>query len=186
MLIAISVACVVRWTTGHPLTVRSTAMTPTVLTGETVWVSQRVPVSGDVVQVNLGAAYGLYRIVGVGGQVVDIKEKKVSVDGVFVEDSVARTALFSDDQCRSLNVPAVQATLGDHVFEVVPGGDDMTIVVPKDGVFLLGDNRQTAGDSRAWGPISVDAVEGVATRVLWSSDECISSVRWHRIWNSIE
>jgi signal peptidase I len=149
-------------------------------------VSRREPVSGDVVQVNLGATYGLYRIVGVGGQTVEIKGKRVSVDGISLEGSVAQTALVSDDQCRSVSVPTVQAKLGDRVFQVVPGGEDMAIVVPKNGLFLLGDHRQSAGDSRTWGPISVDAVEGVATRVLWSSDDCISSVRWRRIWNSIE
>ena len=185
-MIAVVVACVVRWTTGHPLTVRSTAMSPTVLSGETVWVSRREPVSGDVVQVNLGAAYGLYRIVGVGGQAVEIKGKKTYVDGVLLEGSVAQTTLASDDHCRSVSVPTVQATLGDRVFQVVPGGDDVAIVVPENGLFLIGDHRQASGDSRTWGPISVDAVEGVATRVLWSSDECISSVRWRRIWKSIE
>lgn len=42
-----------------------------------------------------------------------------------------------------------------------------TITVPKDSVYLMGDNRGRSQDSRLWGPVPVSWVVGEALVVYW-------------------
>jgi hypothetical protein len=69
---------------------------------------------------------------------------------------------------------------------VVPSGHQPLIQIPKGQVYLLGDHRGEAGDSRQWGPLGMGRIEGVVTRILWSWSSCETRPRWHRIGKSIE
>ncbi len=44
-------------------------------------------------------------------------------------------------------------------------------VVPRDHVFILGDNRAVSHDSRAIGPVPVDSVRGHVLLVYWPPDQ---------------
>jgi len=177
---------VVRWCAGHPLTMRTDAMFPTVFRGEILWIAQKEPSVGDVVQVDLGGEYGLYRIAASQGQTIELKEKKLYIDGTRAGLGPARTVQAPKVDCEFAHVPAVTARIAGRTFEFLPGGGDARALVPDGSFFLLGDHRSLAGDSRAWGPLVETSIQGVATRVLWSWDACKSAVRWHRLWNSIE
>ncbi len=109
------------------------------------------------------------RVVGVAGDVVEIRNKKVYVNGELVDPEYA-----IHTQPRSL--PA-NFSLRDNFGPVK---------VPANALFVLGDNRDNSKDSRFWGFVDLSAVKGKAFMIYWSwnkrnSGSFINYVRWNRI-----
>ena len=53
--------------------------------------------------------------------------------------------------------------------------------IPRDALFLMGDNRDNSNDSRYWGTLPAHDVLGRAHVIYWSWDGGRSKVRWERI-----
>jgi signal peptidase I len=124
------------------------SMAPTVDGGDLVLLARgdRAPVRGDVVAAREPGNGGLLvkRVVAVGGDTVAIQ------DGVLVVDGEPVCEPWSDP---------------DRIDGVYHGAVD----VPVGEVFLLSDDRRLTYDSRAFGPVAVQDLEGRVIRRLWPS-----------------
>ena len=66
----------------------------------------------------------------------------------------------------------IQSNLVDEPWQTIYGGGDYPpTLIPEDHVFILGDNRPVSHDSRAIGPIPIDAIQGRVLFVYWPLNE---------------
>jgi signal peptidase I len=116
------------------------------------------------------------RVVAVSGDTVEIRDKKVYVNG---QTEVNEHAIHADPR------------LFDDVHLYPPEmlkRDNMTAMkVPEGKLFVMGDNRDESNDSRFWGFVNVSAVRGKAFMIYWSWDSHKKiGLRWDRLGDLIE
>ena len=106
------------------------------------------------------------RVVAVGGDTIEIRHKKVFVNGEAAEDPYSTFA--EADQER----PGPRDNYGPTT-------------VPENSLFVMGDNRDQSHDSRFWGFVDVKDVKGKAFMIYWSWDGTDRWVRWERLGSFI-
>lgn len=96
------------------------------------------------------------RVVALGGDVIEVRDKKIYLNGYEIEEPWAVHAdpstLVRDD---SPNRYFQRDQLGP-------------VTVPEGHLFVLGDNRDFSRDSRFYGPVSIDSVRGAPLYVYWA------------------
>lgn len=96
------------------------------------------------------------RAVAFGGETVEIRAKRLRVDGVEKDEPYV---VHRDPELLTGRV--VPASLR--------GRDELSPrTLPAGTFFALGDNRDESRDSRSWGPVSRQLVKGRALLVYWS------------------
>ncbi len=157
----------------------SESMVPTLLVGDYLFVNKfvygpkipfthvrlpglRAPKRGDIIvfqyppQPNMDF---IKRCIATEGQTVEIRQKRVYVDGQPLVEPYAH-----HDDPRVLPI------------EVAPRDSMPPRVVPKGALFMMGDNRDNSLDSRFWGFVDMDLVKGPAMFTYFST----GGDRW---WN---
>jgi signal peptidase I len=97
------------------------------------------------------------RVIGLPGDTVELKEKKVYVNGTMLDEPYAHFL-----------APAAGGG-GEHEvtsFDVRERYGPVT--VPPDHYFVMGDNRDNSQDSRYWGFLPREYVKGKALLIYWS------------------
>jgi signal peptidase I len=115
------------------------------------------------------------RVVGVGGDRIAIRDKKVYVNDQLQENVFAK---FTDERIFSDARMIPEKLLKRDNYG--------PIEVPKNKLFVMGDNRDSSNDSRFWGFVDKSAVKGRAFIIYWSwnKDKKIG-VRWDRLGDLI-
>ncbi len=170
-VVAVILAIIIRAVFVQAFKIPSSSMEPTLLVGDHILVNKlkyglRVPFTdarwprfsdpqrGDVIVFIFPEDRTkdfIKRVVGVGGDTIEIRNKKV---------------ILNDQE-----VPSPQAEFRSNV--ILPGAmnprDNMApVTVPEGKLFVMGDNRDYSHDSRFWGFVPVEDVKGDAFVIYYS------------------
>jgi signal peptidase I len=131
------------------------------------------------------------RVIGLPGDKVDYRDKKLFINGVEVPRSDVTEYPFQESGRRHVVAKRFVEALGDnkHHILVDPGKKttSMSFSVPPGHYFVMGDNRDYSNDSRYWGFVPEANVIGKAFFIWFSWDVANGGgVDWGRIGNSIE
>ena len=187
--IAVIIALFIRTFVIQPFKIPSGSMIPALEIGDQIMVNKFIygpkipffrntifpisdPQRGDIIVFlfpeNRSLDY-IKRVIAVGGDHVEIKDKKIFINGEHYEDPYG---MYTDDGI----VPGY-----------TPPRDNMKpLVVPDDAFFVLGDNRDGSSDSRFWGVVEKRDVVGKAFMIYWSWDRDAFRPRWERIFSLLK
>jgi len=104
------------------------------------------------------------RVVGVSGDVIEIRDKVLYVNHKKVNHDFS---VYTDPRI----IPA----------HIRPRDNFGPVTVPERSLFVMGDNRDESFDSRFWGFVNYNAVNGKAFIIYWSWDKENFGVRWGRL-----
>ncbi len=103
-------------------------------------------------------------MIAVPGETVEIRHKKVYIDGRRLPEKYVR---FAD---------------GPAEDRLTPRRDNLPpLKVPPGKLFVMGDNRDRSFDSRFWGFADLDDVIGEAM-VIGASVDLSRDIRWYEVW----
>lgn len=188
LIVAVLIALVIRAFVVQAFEIPSGSMEPTLLIGDYLLVNKfiygiRVPYinikffqykkprRGEVIvfvyPLDTSKDF-IKRVIGTEGEKVEIVHNKIYINDRLIEDPWGH--FVTNDFPES------------YLQRVENFGP---VVVPKDSVFVMGDNRDNSADSRVWGFLNVHAVLGKAMIIYFSWDRTnenfFDKVRWFRI-----
>ena len=125
--------------------VYGTSMLPTYHEGNIVFYKHSEPKRNDIVVVdckdaNMKETFIIKRVVGIGGDHIEIKDNELYLNGELLEE--------------------------DYINGAMINSEDMVVDVPEGKVFVMGDNRNNSLDSRKLGYFDFD--EDVIGRVFFT------------------
>ncbi len=172
LVAALALALVIRAFLVQSFMIPTPSMVPTLLVGDHILVAKYVygfkipllkkkilplwtPGRGDVIVFGFPPDPRIdyvKRVTAVAGDVVEVREGELYLNGAKAEDPHAR-----------------------HIGPSRTGQDSPAnrfgpFTVPPRSVFCMGDNRDNSFDSRFWGPVSYDYIRGKAVVIYWAAD----------------
>lgn len=145
-IIALLVVVPFRFFIAQPFIVSGDSMQPTFQTGEYLIIDQlsyhfQEPERGEVVVFKApesDARFFIKRIIGLPGETVEIQNGTVTIYNDQHPDG------------RRLREPYIQASRRET----------MSVKLEPEEYFVMGDNRPVSSDSRSWGPLKLDRIQG--------------------------
>jgi signal peptidase I len=96
------------------------------------------------------------RVIGLPGETVEVKERKIYINGTVIDDPHAHYLLpASSSDYHEVTSFDVRERYGP-------------VTVPANQYFVMGDNRDNSQDSRYWGFLPRENVKGKALLIYWS------------------
>ena len=178
------------------------SMIPTLEVGDHVFVKkgQGTIERGDVIvfkfPMDTSTDY-VKRVVAVGGDTIEVRDGVPSINGVPLEHQpLDQPCSYRDDAspipdehgepCTLVRETNAGRTYTIMLAKGATAPDHPRSVVPPDGLFVLGDNRDNSYDSRRWGTVRTELVKGKAMVIWWSRGAAKTDVRWSRIGRGVE
>ena len=193
----------------EPFRIPSNSMMPTLLTGDFILVNKfkygvklpvintRIiemdkPVAGDVVVFrypkNPSIDY-IKRVVGVPGDRIIYKNKKVYINGEVVKQDFKGTyeGIGSGIMMTGSNLMEEHLGKVDHAILVDSRMmQEMSFEVPQGEYFVMGDNRDNSNDSRFWGTVPEKNLVGKAFMIWMNWDSAGDGMAWNRVGTQIK
>jgi len=187
IVIAILIALFIRTFIIQAFKIPSSSMEPTLLVGDHLLVNKFIygievpftdaklfqwksPKRGDIIVFIYPKDRSkdfIKRVIGTGGEKVEILRNKIYINDKLMED---RWGHYQEE--------------GNWTRTLQPMEKFGPVVVPKDSLFVLGDNRDNSQDSRFWGFVHINAVRGKALVIYFSWDRnaqnVLGKIRWTR------
>lgn len=156
---------------------KANSMTPALMPGDYFFVNKFVycfkkPARDDIVAFKSPGEQPRYlvkRVIALGGEEVEIRDKVVYVNGKPLNDSYGHSGST----------------------EIIPREEGVRdncgpFTVPEGSYFLMGDNRDDSYDSRHFGCVKRSSIIGSPGTFYWSRDYDKGKVRWNRIGKRIQ
>jgi signal peptidase I len=210
ILIAIFLALLVRTFIISGYKVPTSSMAPTLLPGDFIF-SYKIPYGvrvplwnkkifvsppkrGDVVVFSYPdqpRVKYVKRVVGEPGDRIEIKNGSLVLNDSTAQYLVTEGPVQEDFGISSLfEIVDEGSVFGNHLIirKKDSGKSFGPIVVPPNEVFLLGDNRDSSDDSRYWGTVPIERIEGRVLLIWLSLDwhnkllsDYFPAIRWNRV-----
>ena len=188
IVIAVFIALFIRTFIVQAFKIPSSSMEPTLLVGDYLLVNKFIygikipftelklypfknPKRGDIVVFIYPKDRSkdfIKRVIGTEGEKVEIIRNKIYINDHLIDDPWGHYS-EKNDWLKQLQL---MERFGP-------------VVVPKESLFVLGDNRDNSQDSRFWGFVNVNAVKGKALVIYFSWDgnaeNLLDKIRWKRI-----
>ncbi|WP_307738545.1 signal peptidase I [uncultured Parolsenella sp.] len=163
VIVALVAALLIRTFVAEPFVIPSASMSDTLnvgdrLVGEKLTYRASSPKVGDIVTFvdpDNSEQILIKRVIATEGQVVDLENGKVVVDGTVLDEP------YTDGK-PSEPLPAHSPEL--------PSGISYPYTVPAGHIWVMGDNRTNSQDSRYFGAVPVSSVTSRAVFVFWPLD----------------
>lgn len=163
LLIALILVVLIRWLLFKPFIVQGVSMQPNFVTGQKLIVNEilydiRSPQRGEVIVFHVpseGRDF-IKRVIAVEGDTVKVEGDTVTVNGKPIDEPYLKSAIeeaHADDRLYNNT---------DFPNDQFPDGK-----VPKDHIFVLGDNRSNSTDSRTIGYVPLKDIVGRADLIFW-------------------
>ena len=188
IVIAVLIALFIRTFIVQAFKIPSSSMEPTLLVGDYILVSKFIygikipftdakmlefnkPRRGDVVVFIYPKDRSkdfIKRVIGTEGEKVEIIRSKIYVNDRLIDDPWG----YYDEKNEWSKYFQSKDKYGPEL-------------VPKDSIFVLGDNRNNSQDSRFWGYVNINEVKGKAFIIYfswdWYAQNLFNKIRWIRL-----
>ncbi len=189
IVIALLIAFFIRTFVVQAYKIPSGSMKPTLLVGDHILVNKFIygikvpyfrntlvsikePQKGDIVVFIYPEDRSkdfIKRVIATSGDTVEIRNKKIYLNGRLLQDP---HGVYVDQ----FILPG----------SIQPRDNFGPVTVPKDSLFVMGDNRDQSYDSRFWGFVDLKDVLGKAFIIYWSWNGENHDVRWSRFGHLLQ
>ena len=188
IVIAVLIALFIRAFIVQAFKIPSGSMEPTLLVGDHIFVNKFIygvkipfkekkffqfkkPKRGDIIVFIYPKDRSkdfIKRVIGTEGEKVEIHRNKIYINDKLINDPWGHY----DEK-------------NDWAKYLQPADKYGPEIVPKNSLFVLGDNRDNSQDSRFWGFVNVNAVKGNAFIIYfsldWFAQNMMDKIRWVRL-----